>query len=185
VGRRGFYSRRSLVWARPFVEGECLAATPGSRYDCFMCGRFEISALDQILATFDADEAVEVSPRYNIAPSQQVPIVRAGGWSSPRLTTPGKKSAAPRVQSPSLGAPRCYRCSHAALLPHPQRSQVLAMALPAPPERRTSAGAGISIHVIRHVLPCTRLDPVDRRNATGARCERAFSTLLSFSRFAE
>src|SRR5215469_1339273 len=41
-----------------------------------MCGRFEISALDQILATFDADEAVELSPRYNIAPSQQIPIVR-------------------------------------------------------------------------------------------------------------
>jgi putative SOS response-associated peptidase YedK len=42
----------------------------------FVCGRFEISALDQILATFDADEAVELSPRYNIAPSQEIPIVR-------------------------------------------------------------------------------------------------------------
>jgi putative SOS response-associated peptidase YedK len=41
-----------------------------------VCGRFEISALDQILATFDADEAVELSPRYNIAPSQRIPIVR-------------------------------------------------------------------------------------------------------------
>ena len=41
-----------------------------------MCGRFEISALDQILATFDAEEVVELSPRYNIAPSQQIPIVR-------------------------------------------------------------------------------------------------------------
>lgn len=42
-----------------------------------MCGRFEISALDQILATFDAEETVELGPpRYNIAPSQQILIVR-------------------------------------------------------------------------------------------------------------
>jgi putative SOS response-associated peptidase YedK len=42
-----------------------------------MCGRFEISALDQILATFDAEETVELGPpRYNIAPSQHIPIVR-------------------------------------------------------------------------------------------------------------
>ena len=42
-----------------------------------MCGRFEISALDQILATFDAEDTVELGPpRYNIAPSQQIPIVR-------------------------------------------------------------------------------------------------------------
>lgn len=46
----------------------------------FMCGRFEISALDQILAAFDAEETVEFGPpRYNIAPSQQVPIVRQNG----------------------------------------------------------------------------------------------------------
>jgi putative SOS response-associated peptidase YedK len=41
-----------------------------------MCGRFEISAVDQILATFDAEETVELGPpRYNIAPSQQIHIV--------------------------------------------------------------------------------------------------------------
>jgi putative SOS response-associated peptidase YedK len=42
-----------------------------------MCGRFEISALDRILATFDAEETVERGPpRYNVAPSQQISIVR-------------------------------------------------------------------------------------------------------------
>jgi putative SOS response-associated peptidase YedK len=56
-----------------------MAWQPRDHYDtiAFMCGRFEISALDQILATFDAEETVELGPpRYNIAPSQQIPIVR-------------------------------------------------------------------------------------------------------------
>jgi putative SOS response-associated peptidase YedK len=42
-----------------------------------MCGRYRLARKKEILAeTFDVDNDVEWSPRYNVAPSQNVPIVR-------------------------------------------------------------------------------------------------------------
>lgn len=43
-----------------------------------MCGRFTLTVSGRVLADlFDVPEVVELEPRYNIAPTQQVPIVRA------------------------------------------------------------------------------------------------------------
>jgi putative SOS response-associated peptidase YedK len=43
-----------------------------------VCGRFSLNAAPDVLAEiFDLDEAPELAPRYNIAPSQAVPVVRA------------------------------------------------------------------------------------------------------------
>lgn len=54
-------------------------------YPCLMCGRFSLKAADvqKIAKRFDAKPTVslsaEVKPRYNIAPSQQVLVVKAVG----------------------------------------------------------------------------------------------------------
>lgn len=45
-----------------------------------MCGRYTLTIDASVLATlFELEPLVELSPRYNIAPSQPVPIVRSGG----------------------------------------------------------------------------------------------------------
>ena len=42
-----------------------------------MCGRYRLARKKEILAeTFDVDDDVEWSPRYNVAPGQNVPVVR-------------------------------------------------------------------------------------------------------------
>ena len=42
-----------------------------------MCGRYRLARKKQILAeTFDVDNDVEWSPRYNVAPGQNVPVIR-------------------------------------------------------------------------------------------------------------
>ena len=42
-----------------------------------MCGRYRLARKKEILAeTFDVDNDVEWSPRYNVAPGQDVPVVR-------------------------------------------------------------------------------------------------------------
>ncbi|MBZ5667336.1 MAG: SOS response-associated peptidase [Acidobacteriia bacterium] len=42
-----------------------------------MCGRYRLARKKEILAeTFDVDNDIEWSPRYNVAPSQSVPVVR-------------------------------------------------------------------------------------------------------------
>jgi len=48
-----------------------------TRYDGGMCGRYTLTVDASVLATlFDLEPLVEIEPRYNIAPSQPVPIVR-------------------------------------------------------------------------------------------------------------
>jgi putative SOS response-associated peptidase YedK len=42
-----------------------------------MCGRYRLARKKEILAeTFDVDNDVEWSPRYNVAPGQNVPVIR-------------------------------------------------------------------------------------------------------------
>jgi putative SOS response-associated peptidase YedK len=41
-----------------------------------MCGRYRLSAVERIEEQFEAEQISEFRPRYNIAPSQPVPIVR-------------------------------------------------------------------------------------------------------------
>jgi putative SOS response-associated peptidase YedK len=42
-----------------------------------MCGRYRLTAADRIRERLGLDDPdVDVGPRYNIAPSQQVPTVR-------------------------------------------------------------------------------------------------------------
>jgi len=42
-----------------------------------MCGRYRLARKKEILAeTFDVENDVEWSPRYNVAPGQNVPVVR-------------------------------------------------------------------------------------------------------------
>ena len=57
-----------------------------------MCGRFNLTASGEALAeAFELDEAPEVVPRYNIAPTQPVLVVSARGargWRSARLGRP-------------------------------------------------------------------------------------------------
>jgi hypothetical protein len=42
-----------------------------------MCGRYRLARKKEILAeTFDVENDIEWSPRYNVAPGQNVPVVR-------------------------------------------------------------------------------------------------------------
>ncbi|PQO28431.1 SOS response-associated peptidase [Bremerella cremea] len=44
-----------------------------------MCGRYTLRArLNQLLQMYSAQSEIEISPRYNIAPSQKVPVLRLG-----------------------------------------------------------------------------------------------------------
>ena len=41
-----------------------------------MCGRYRLARKKEILAeTFDVENDIEWSPRYNVAPGQNVPVV--------------------------------------------------------------------------------------------------------------
>src|SRR5579872_3707716 len=42
-----------------------------------MCGRYRLTRADKMAQYFDAEFAGEMRPRYNIAPTQPVPVVRA------------------------------------------------------------------------------------------------------------
>jgi putative SOS response-associated peptidase YedK len=42
-----------------------------------MCGRYRLTRADRLAEKFDAELAEELHPRYNIAPTQPVPVVRA------------------------------------------------------------------------------------------------------------
>ncbi|HWY70316.1 MAG TPA: SOS response-associated peptidase [Terriglobales bacterium] len=44
-----------------------------------MCGRYRLTRADRLAEKFDAELAEELTPRYNIAPTQPVPVVRANG----------------------------------------------------------------------------------------------------------
>jgi putative SOS response-associated peptidase YedK len=44
-----------------------------------MCGRYRLTRADRLAEKFDAEPAEELRPRYNIAPTQPVPVVRASG----------------------------------------------------------------------------------------------------------
>ena len=44
-----------------------------------MCGRYRLTRADRLAERFDAEIAEELHPRYNIAPTQPVPVVRASG----------------------------------------------------------------------------------------------------------
>lgn len=44
-----------------------------------MCGRYRLTRADRLAEKFDAELAEELHPRYNIAPTQSVPVVRASG----------------------------------------------------------------------------------------------------------
>ncbi len=51
-----------------------------------MCGRYSLSAPSDLVAeVFDLETVTELEPRYNIAPTQEAPIVRAGDDGSRRL----------------------------------------------------------------------------------------------------
>jgi putative SOS response-associated peptidase YedK len=41
-----------------------------------MCGRYRLSGTEEVAEFFEAELTEELRPRYNIAPSQQVPVIR-------------------------------------------------------------------------------------------------------------
>lgn len=50
-----------------------------TRYHGVMCGRYTLTVDAAVLAElFDLDAPTDLKPRYNIAPTQMVPVVRAG-----------------------------------------------------------------------------------------------------------
>lgn len=50
-----------------------------------MCGRYTLRAqLNQLLQIYSATSEIEISPRYNIAPSQSVPVLKLGGDNASR-----------------------------------------------------------------------------------------------------
>lgn len=44
-----------------------------------MCGRYRLSRAEKLAEYFEAEQTEELSPRYNIAPSQPIPVVRKVG----------------------------------------------------------------------------------------------------------
>jgi|SRR5438105_9525005 len=44
-----------------------------------MCGRYRLTRADRLAEKFDAELTEELHPRYNIAPTQPVAVVRARG----------------------------------------------------------------------------------------------------------
>ena len=56
-----------------------MAPDPAPGKDPDMCGRYTLTDPGDIVTELHADASgVELAPRYNIAPTQNVPIVRAG-----------------------------------------------------------------------------------------------------------
>ena len=57
-----------------------MSGQPLSLLECeSMCGRYRLTRADRLSEKFDAEVAEELHPRYNIAPTQPVPVVRASG----------------------------------------------------------------------------------------------------------
>ncbi len=54
-----------------------------------MCGRYTLTHPDQLQQRFEAVNALpEMPPRYNVAPSQELPVVTRhspNGWTAPQL----------------------------------------------------------------------------------------------------
>jgi len=44
-----------------------------------MCSRYRLSGAEEVAEFFEAEPSEEFQPRYNIAPSQQVPVIRQAG----------------------------------------------------------------------------------------------------------
>ena len=72
-----------------------------------MCGRYELSSHPEVLAlAFGLAHPPEIRPRYNIAPMQQVPIVRLNAAGTRELTQV-RWGLVPRwAKDPSSGAPK-------------------------------------------------------------------------------
>src|SRR4029078_573170 len=70
-----------------------------------MCGRYELSSHPAAVAlAFGLDYPPDIRPRYNIAPMQQVPIVRLGSNGRPQLAQVRWGLVARFPQGPSIGA---------------------------------------------------------------------------------
>src|SRR5512143_3331462 len=41
-----------------------------------MCGRYRLSSTERFLERFNVENEIELSPRYNIAPGQEIPVIR-------------------------------------------------------------------------------------------------------------
>ncbi|MCE9608174.1 MAG: SOS response-associated peptidase [Planctomycetia bacterium] len=71
-----------------------------------MCGRFTLRArLNDLLAEWGYEQALEYAQRYNIAPTQQIPIIAAGG--APKLVKWGlipSWAAEPKIGSSLINA---------------------------------------------------------------------------------
>lgn len=68
-----------------------------------MCGRYVLTVTGRVLARlFDLDEIPDVAARYNIAPTQQVPIVRVG-TSGRRLDAVRWGLIPPWAKDPAIG----------------------------------------------------------------------------------
>ncbi|MBV70111.1 MAG: hypothetical protein CMH52_02090 [Myxococcales bacterium] len=70
-----------------------------------MCGRYQLSVpIDELIDLFSTPSSMDFSPRYNIAPSQRVPVIR--GWSNIRSIDPLQWGlVAPWADSPKANAP--------------------------------------------------------------------------------
>ncbi|MEE2757244.1 MAG: SOS response-associated peptidase [Myxococcota bacterium] len=70
-----------------------------------MCGRYQLSVpIDELIDLFSTPASMDFSPRYNIAPSQTVPVIR--GWSSTRSIDPIQWGLVPPwADSPKSNAP--------------------------------------------------------------------------------
>jgi putative SOS response-associated peptidase YedK len=71
---------RIMASAETASEGALVFRQGGqTRYDPFMCGRFTLKTRPEVLAEhFELTEVPGLEPRYNIAPTQPVAVVRAG-----------------------------------------------------------------------------------------------------------
>jgi hypothetical protein len=91
-----------------------------------MCGRYRLSRRKEPLAEyFDADMSdLDWEPRFNIAPSQPVPVVRQSSREeTPRMSLVRWGLIPSWAKDPSIGA---HTINHAKILPHshPRRSMI-------------------------------------------------------------
>jgi putative SOS response-associated peptidase YedK len=62
------------------TEGPPREARSASRYDVEMCGRATLTvSVDELREVFELEEVPEMPPRFNIAPSQPLPVIRTPG----------------------------------------------------------------------------------------------------------
>ena len=73
------------------------------RYHGCVCGRYVLTVTGRVLARlFDLDEVPEVEARYNIAPTQPVPVIRSG-TTGRRLDTVRWGLIPPWAKDPAIG----------------------------------------------------------------------------------